>query len=158
MKVNLKIPAPKTVPYTVKAKDYTEAANFLLDKPIAACYMPNPNYKFKKNDDGDTCEITITAKPTITIPKWSGASKLKGDEKKWWFSMLKALAKHEAKHHKIFEADAKKFKKENESAGDFPEGDTAGILFDFFTDSQTNQDKFDKSSKNGAREGVTLPV
>ncbi len=158
MKVNLKIPSPKTVNYTVNGKDYTEAANYLLNKPFAACYNANPTYSHKFNNNGNTHEITITAKPTITFPKWNGASKLKGDEKKYWTSMIRALAKHEAHHHKIFETDAKKFKKDTEAAGDFPKGETAGKMSTFFSDSQTNQDKYDTRTSHGEKEGVTLPV
>lgn len=158
MKVNLKISSPGTKPYKVKGKDYTEAANYLLSKPFAACYNANPDYSHKFNDDGNTHQITITARPTITIPQWAGASKLKGDEKKWWTSMMRALAKHEAKHHKIFETDAKKFKKATEAGGDFPKGETAGKMLALFTASQANQDKYDTSTRHGESEGVKLPV
>lgn len=157
MKVNLKIPSPSTVAYKVKGKDYTEAANFLLSKPFTACYKANPNYSHK-HKDGNTHQISITAKPTITMPQWPGANKLKGDEKKCWNSMMRALAKHEAHHHKIFETDAKKFKKNTEAAGDFPKGEMASKMTEFFTASQTNQDKYDTSTKHGEKEGVKLPV
>lgn len=158
MKVNLKIASPKTKPYKVKGKDYTEAANFLINKPFSACYEANPSYKHKFNNEGQTNEITLTAKPTITMPQWPGASKLKGDEKKWWAAMMKALAKHEDGHHKIFDKDAKKFKKDTEAAGDFPKGETAGKMTTFFTSSQGNQNTYDSKTNHGEKEGVTLPV
>lgn len=158
MKVILKIASPKTINYKVKGKDYTEAAIFLLDKPFSACYEANPTFAFKKDKSGNTSQITITAKPTITMPQWAGASKLKGDEKKWWNSMLKALAKHEDGHHKIFADDTKKFQKATEADGDFPHKDTAGKMKTFFTESQGNQDKYDKSTRHGEKDGVTLPV
>ena len=72
MKIILKIPSPSTVSYKVKGKDYTEAANYMLSKPFNACYNANPNYSHKFKD-GNTHQITVTAKPTITMPQWSGA-------------------------------------------------------------------------------------
>ena len=158
MKVVLKIPSPGTAAYKVKGKDYSEAANYLINKPYSACYEANPAYSHKFNDAGNTHQITITAKPTITMPQWAGAVKLKGDEKKWWGSMMRALAKHEAKHHKIFETDARAFKKAAEAAGDFPKAETAGKMAAFFVGSQSNQDKYDKRTSHGEKEGVSLPV
>ena len=158
MKVNLKIPAPSTVAYKVKGKDLAEAANFMRSKPFAACYKANPKPSHKFNDDGMTHEISIAAKPTITMPQWAEARKLKGDDKKSWNSMLRALAKHEAHHHKIFETDAKKFKKDTEAVGDFPKGETAGKMTAFFTASQKNQDSYDARTNHGEKEGVKLPV
>jgi len=158
MKVNLNIARPKKNPYKVKGKDYTEAAKFLLSKPFAACYEPHPTYKQKFDDNGNANDISVTAKPTITIPEWSGAGKLKGDEKKWWTSMIKALTKHEANHHKIFEDEIKKFKKTTEAAGDFPKSETAGKMNALFTDIQKKQDSYDKKTSHGEKEGVTLPV
>ena len=147
MKVVLKIASPSTSAYRVKGKDLKEAAEYMRS---------NPNFSYK-HKDGNTNQITITAKPTIAMPQWPGASKLKGNDKKAWNSMMRALAKHEAHHHKIFETDAKKFKKETEAAGDIPKGETAGKMTAFFTASQTNQDKYDTRTNHGEKEGVKLP-
>ena len=158
MKVILKISSPKTVNYKVKGKTYTEAANFLINKPFSACYEAHPSFKHKFDNAGNTNQITITAKPTITMPQWPGASKLKDDEKKHWAAMMKALAKHEKKHHKIFEDDAKKFKKSAEADGDIPKADVPAKMNTFFTDSQGNQDSFDHKTDHGKKEGVVLPI
>lgn len=158
MKVILKIPAPKPIDYKVKGKTYTEAAEYLLSKPFAACYKSNPSFKQKFGDSGNTTQITLIAKPTITMPVWPGAGKLKGQEKKDWDSMIAALNKHEKKHHSIFETDAKKFKKDTEAEGDVPKGDVPAKMNAFFTKSQENQNKYDKKTNHGEKEGVVLPV
>ncbi len=158
MKVLLKIAKPSKAAFVIKAKDYTEAANILASGPFAACYEANPTYPHKFNDEGQINEITIQAKPVITMPKWSGASKLKGDEKKHWEAMIKALAKHEAKHHAKWLADAKAFKKKAEAEGDFPKKEIHDRMRDFFTQAQATQTKYDSDSKNGQKEGVVLPV
>ncbi|MEP5728291.1 MAG: DUF922 domain-containing protein [Sulfitobacter sp.] len=157
MKVNLQIASPKTIFYPVKGKDYTEAATYLIEKPYSACYEANPTYKTKYSD-GTTTEITIKAKPTITLPKWNGASKLKGDEKKYWTSMMTALKKHEARHHKYFVDAAKKFKKSRESDGDVPNDDVAKVMNAFFTAGQAEQDAYDNRTDHGVSEGVVLPI
>ncbi|MEW9920886.1 DUF922 domain-containing protein [Marimonas sp. MJW-29] len=157
MKVTLRIPSPREIPYAVKGKTYDEARDFLLSKPFAACYKANPDYTEKHDNDGNTYEIIVTAKPTITIPTWNGASKLKGDEKKHWTAMLAALRKHEAKHHKIFEDDAKAFKKSMVKEDPFPKEDVGGKMYDLFSASQDKQDAYDKKTNHGEKEGVVLP-
>ena len=157
MKVTLKIPSPKEIPYPVKGKTYDEARDFLLSKPFAACYKANPSHTEKHDNDGNTYEIIISAKPTVTIPKWNGESKLKGDEKKNWVAMMTALRKHEAKHHKIFEDEAKTFKKAMAREDPFPKEEVDGRMYDFYSAGQDKQDAYDSKTNHGEKEGVVLP-
>jgi predicted secreted Zn-dependent protease len=157
MKVKLNIPkSPKEVPYAVKGKTIADAAEFIRKRDTAACYTPNPNYSF--GFDGDQCNaLTITAAPTVKMPNWAGASKLKGQEKKDWDSMIAALKKHEATHHTKWEKAAKDFKKAREKEGDFPKSDVASVMSAFFTKAQKVMDSYDSKTNHGIKEGVTLP-
>lgn len=157
MKVTLSIKTPKTTNYAVKGKDYTEAAEYLLSKPFSACYDAHPDYDYDFDGDKVT-SITVKAVPTITMPNWSGASKLKDDEKKWWNAMMKALDKHEKNHHDKWVKSAEDFKKAREKAGDFPKKDIAKTMNAFFAEAQKVQDKYDSQTNHGEKEGVTLPV
>jgi len=157
MKVTVKIDKVKEVPFKVVAKTYEEAATFLEKRGSAACYEANPTYKFK-HSDGEITEITVHSKPTIAFPKWAQASKLKGEEKKHWDAMIKALHTHEDGHVKIFDTDAKAFKKEQEKAGGFPKGDIGRVMNEFFAACQKNQDAYDKRTNHGIKQGVVLPA
>lgn len=157
MQVKIKIEKVKKNKFTVKAKTYDEARDFLINRGSAACYMANPTYNYAKNKDGQVTSITIISKPAFEWPDWPGASKLKGDEKKHWDKMIKALGTHENGHVKIFETDAKAFKKSREKDGDFPVDDVKGVMFDFFSESQKHQDAYDKKTKHGQTQGVVLP-
>lgn len=158
MKVKLNIVKPRIVPYAVKGKTYEEAANYLASKPFAACYAANSQYTAKKDKSGNTVEIAVICKPSITMPNWPGAKKLKGEEKTCWDKMIVALKKHEQKHHTKYEADLKAFKKEFEAAGDFPFKETAQKMKAAFAKCQKTQDAYDSQTNNGISEGVDLPV
>lgn len=156
MNVTLNIANPKPADYKVKGKDITEAAAFMRSSPYAACYKANPTFDFDWDDV--TCTgLVITAAPTIAMPKWPGASKLKGQEKKDWQKMMTALKKHEDSHHKKWKKAAEDFKKAREKAGDFPKKDVAKTMKAFFTKAQGVMDKYDGSTNHGESEGVTLP-
>lgn len=157
MKVTIKIERVKKIPYQVKAKSYDEVRSFFDRRGSAACYEANPTYKFSFDKDQKINSITIVSKPTIAWPKWPYSSKLKGEEKKNWDAMIKALAKHEDGHVAIFEADAKAFKAEREKMGGFPKGDIGKVMTAFFTKCQKNQNMYDAKTDHGGKEGVKLP-
>lgn len=157
MKVSIKINSVKTNTYKVRAKTYDEARDVLANRDASGCYEANPTYSYGYDKSGEVDAITIVSKPAITMPSWSEASKLKGEEKKNWTAMIKALHAHEHEHAAIFERDARAFKAEREKAGGFPKGDIGKVMEAFFADSQKNQDAFDKKTDHGAKKGVALP-
>lgn len=157
MKVTIKIERVKEVPFQVRAKTYDEAQAFFDRRGSAACYEANPSYKFGFDDAKNVDSIAIVSKPTIAFPNWSLASKLKGQEKKNWDAMIKALRKHEDGHVAIFDADARAFKAAREKEGGFPKKEIDKVMAEFFGDSQKNQDKYDTRTGHGAKEGVELP-
>ena len=75
-----------------------------------------------------------------------------------WSRIFHDAAAFSAAHHRIFEKDAKKLKRETEAAGDFPKGEAVGKVTAFLTTSQANQDKYDTKTNHGEKEGVTVPV
>ena len=157
MKVTLDIKKPKSANYVVKGKTIAEAAKFMRDKPYAACYKANPGYDFAKDKDGKVTSIKLKAAPTIAMPVWDGAKKLKDQEKKDWAAMMSALQKHEDNHHKKWEKAAKDWAKTAGKRDDITKDTVAGVMNDFFTKAQGVMDKYDGSTNHGEKEGVTLP-
>lgn len=157
MKVNLKIGKPKTINYTIKAKSYNDAHDELDKRTEWGEYKSNLKYAFQDMKDGTVTQITFTAKPTIEMPKWANASKLKGQEKKNWDAMIKALKRHEMGHHEIVLTDTKAFKKKREKLGNFPKSDFNKVITEFATAAKDNQVNYDRKNDHGAKEGVGLP-
>ena len=72
-------------------------------------------------------------------------------------AMMTALRKHEAKHHKIFEDEAKAFKKAMAREDPFPKEEVDGRMYDFYSAGQDKQDAYDSKTNHGEKEGVVLP-
>lgn len=158
MRVDLRIGNPKPgKPIKAKGKTYDEVAAFLENLSYIGCYDTNASYNYAKDDNLIVTSVTIIARPTIAMITWSGSSKLKGQEKKNWDAMIRALARHEAEHHKIFTNDAKAFKRNQNRVNDLHEDDLPEKMQTFFAESQKRQDAFDTRTGNGSKTGVVLP-
>lgn len=157
MKVTFKPSKPKAEFYILKAKTYDGVRAEFDRRTHSGCYHANPGHSYKTDADDVVISISMTCSPTIEMPNWPHAKKLKGKEKKNWDSMIKALKKHEAEHHTIYLKDTKVFKAKLKTAGNFPEADFATKMSEFYSSAQTHQEEFDVKTNHGGKTGVKLP-
>ena len=158
MKVTLKVPSPSSKPWTVKGADLKAVFDNLNKHGWWGRYRANESYKGKPDKSGNIVTVALSAKPVVHMLKWAGYGKAKPAEKKSWDAMWKALETHEKNHHKIFSDAAAAWKKALEAGGDLSKSDMAAAWKKFTTDTQKQQDDYDKRSKHGANEGVILVI
>jgi predicted secreted Zn-dependent protease len=107
--------------------------------------------------NGNVTQLTVTARPTIEMPRWGGYSRASREEKREWDRMFGALERHEAQHHSRFVDQWNRLKSElGRLRGAVTERQVRTKWSRFDTAVNNAQRGYDRSSRNGQNEGVRL--
>jgi predicted secreted Zn-dependent protease len=155
MKVTLKIARPSTTTYGIAGKSLEEVHKALEKRAWWGHYEPSLKYS-AAGKGAVLSEMTVSAAPRISLPKWSEYGKADATSKKTWDAMLKALTKHESHHHDILSHAAAAFKKTLEAGKDLAKKDLEKAWSAFNTSLNKDQEGYDGKTGNGKTEGVML--
>jgi predicted secreted Zn-dependent protease len=100
--------------------------------------------------------FTVVAAPEILLPDWTHRSTADDAHAEAWDAMLAALSAHEDEHLRLFERAVQQFRRSMLRERPMP-ADRFRARWDAFCDDlQTAQDRYDRTTNNGEREGVRL--
>ena len=136
--------------YSCKGKTLKDVERFLLQRGHAGKFDFRMGNQYRMDNDGNITSITLIPSWKITMPKWSGYSKVSKDDKKAWDHMWKELFKHEDGHREIFEKDLKKFAGKLKKQKNLDEDRFQELFDEAIEHFQDGQDHFDKKTNHGA--------
>ncbi|GMG83870.1 hypothetical protein LNKW23_30840 [Paralimibaculum aggregatum] len=152
MKGVLKLSKPSVKEYKVSGKVLKDVLNVLNKRKWWGRYQSHESaaYAADAKAKPKIGTITVTAKPTIDMPKWSDYANADDREKKSWDAMVKNLRAHEDEHHKIFKEAAEYFCSELQYDDPMEKKDAVKKFNTFKKDTQKEQDSFDKGKDSCA--------
>lgn len=130
-------------------------ANTMSARGCWGRYQSNHSYEYDTSN-GSVSSVTVTARPTIELPRWDGYSRASREEKREWDRMLGCLTRHENNHHARFVDKWTRFKRDLSRARSMTERDLQRAWSRFDSDVNGAQQAYDRSSRNGQNEGVRL--
>lgn len=143
--------------YRVRGATLQDVFDVLHARDFWGRYRSNSNWR-SRGRDGVMTQLTIRAKPEITMPVWADKRRATRPEIKEWDRMHGILLRHERNHHKIFDDACKALKSELESGEDPDERTLQRRMDRFFRDTQGAQDSYDRRTRHGQTEGVRLTM
>lgn len=100
--------------------------------------------------------FTVTAAPRILLPEWADRATADDAHGQAWDAMLAALTAHEETHFDIFTTWARNLRRSLRRARAFPASEFQTRWDGFADDLATQQERYDRTSDHGVREGVRL--
>ncbi len=156
--MKIKAPKPKCKdgsPFKIKGKDAAEAIKSLDANGCWGRCDWNLDWEWSHENNVVT-EVVLKPTGTITMPNWPKAKDLDASKKKEWDAMIKSLRKHEDEHFKKFVDWYDTLPKALKKLGDCSGKKVDEFLNKAIDKHKKTQKDFDKSSKNGAKDGVTF--
>ena len=150
-----KLKCGKASPFKIKAKTAAEAIKAL---DANGCWGQHDwDVKWDWSDENNVVtEVVLKPTCSITMPEWPGAKDLDADKKKEWDAAMKALKKHEEEHHSKFAKWYDGLPKGLKKLGKVPGKKVDDFMKKALDEHDKLQKKYDKDSKNGAKEGVNF--
>lgn len=101
-------------------------------------------------------EFTIVAAPEIILPDWTRRAEADEAHAQAWDAMLAALTAHEETHRDIFDSAVQRFRRRMLRPRSMPRTDFEAAWEAFTADLEDEQERYDRTSRHGQREGVVL--
>ena len=109
--VTLNIGTPSTTAYNLSGRDISAAvAYFDIRHGCWGEYLDNSEYEITGGTNGQVTEVTITARPTIQMPRWGAYAQANEADRAEWDRMFAALTNHENAHHDVYRRVANNFR------------------------------------------------
>lgn len=156
--MEVKAPKPKCAtasPFKIKGKTAADAIKALDANGCWGRHDWDVKWDWGHENNVVT-EVILIPTCSITLPDWPGAKDLDADKKKEWDAAMKALKKHEEEHNNKFVKWYDGLPKALKKLGDVPGKKVDAFMNKAIDEHDKTQKKFDKSSKNGAKDGVTF--
>ena len=144
--------------FQVKAKTLGGAADELSKRDEWGKFDGNIGYDYDSDENDYVTKVTLKPSYTISMPVWAGYKKAPKACQQEWDRMYKALEKHEDGHRLIHLETLATIETALQCKTDYPASDLKTDFAQWMQDGQDNQDKFDKSTRNGANKGVELTI
>jgi predicted secreted Zn-dependent protease len=117
----------------------------------------DPHVEFSFDTGGETVSaFTLIAAPEILLPTWAQRATADEPHGQAWDAMLAALTAHEENHFDIFNTWARNLRRSMQRQRPIPSSEFQARWTGFTDDLQTAQDRYDRTSERGVREGVRL--
>lgn len=100
--------------------------------------------------------FTVVAAPEIELPEWAHRATADEPHAQAWDDMIAALTAHEENHLDLFERWARNLRRSLRRERPIPIADFPSRWEALADELQTAQDRYDRSSNHGLREGVVL--
>ena len=156
MRVNLGYSSPANRTYRIRGATLEDAFNALVAHGWWGRYRSN--WSWRARGRGTITQISIKAKPVITMPIWAEKRRATRAEIKEWDRMHAVLLRHEQNHHTIFDDAARALKTELENGGDLEEREVSTRMERFTNETQKAQNRYDSRTRHGQSEGVNLTI
>ena len=151
MEVRLALTAPRRRTYRVSADSLADANALLDSRPEWGLYSGNLNCRPAES------RVTVTLRPIIDLPEWTGYSAAPSADQRIWDRMIRILGQHEDNHHAISLRLINEFKEEIEGASEPMNRRAvrarARVLI---RTHNSEQQAYDRRSAHGVNEGVSL--
>ena len=117
----------------------------------------DPHIDFTFASDGDTVSaFTLSAAPEILLPEWQHRPDADEAHAQAWDAMLAALTRHEETHLDNFNRWANTLRRTMRRQRPFPAAEFQARYEGFNDDLDTAQERYDRTTNHGEREGVRL--
>jgi predicted secreted Zn-dependent protease len=153
--VTLQIRALNRSTYTLRSPSF-EGLRVAMDRRDEwGKFDPHLEYSFASG--GDTVSaFTVIAAPEIQLPEWSQRATADQPHGQAWDAMLAALTAHEDAHYDIFTRWAQNLRRTMRRERPIPSTQFETRWNGFNDDLVTAQERFDRTTNHGLREGVRL--
>jgi predicted secreted Zn-dependent protease len=155
--VILNIGRPNTSSYNLNGSDLSAAIAYLDMRH--ACwgeYRDNSAYDITGGTGGNVTEVTVTASPTIAMPRWRGYAQASDADRAEWDRMFAALTRHENAHHNVYRRVANNFRTALRRMRGLTDAQLQTEFDNFLGRVNNEQGAYDRRTRNGANQGVTL--
>jgi predicted secreted Zn-dependent protease len=157
--VTLNIGRPRTTTYNLSGRDISAAIAYLdMRHGCWGEYRDNSTYESPGSASGQVTEVTITASPTIQMPRWTGLAGASAAEQAEWNRMSAALTNHENAHHEVYRRAATRFRNDLRRKRGLTQEQMQTEFENFLGRVNNEQQAYDRRTRNGANDGVTLTV
>jgi hypothetical protein len=155
MRVTLDIATVRTRTYSVRGTTVAEVHGHM---PSSCWGLYDANLIDPRWRSGRLVEeLTIQARPIITMPRWPNVRRASEEDRAIWEAMLEALRRHEDGHHAVFMDNVNEFKERLEGYTDPLEADEMQDYWTrFLGDVDHYQERYDVTTRHGQRDGVSL--
>lgn len=155
--VNLNVGRPSNATYNISGRDISAVvAYFDMRHGCWGEYLDNSEYQFSGGASGHVTEVTITASPTIQMPRWPAYARATDADKAEWDRMIAALTAHENAHHDVYRRVANNFRTTLRRMRGLTEQHLQTEFENFLGRVSNEQRAYDRRTRNGANQGVTL--
>lgn len=102
--------------------------------------------------------VRVSCRPTITLPRWTNRSDAPSALQDRWDRMFAALERHEARHEEIMRRCVDEFRDRVRAMNPAPDRNALRRLArELLRDHRDRQNRYDRDTGHGLREGVDLP-
>ncbi len=162
--IKFKVKDPEEVPYDAEGSNLVEVAAH-LNGLMGAEWAEYTAEGTENLDAGELAADGVTIvkahmslSPYIIIPKWVGKDKASPEDQKTWKKFMKALRKHEMKHHKIQKAGIKDLLAKLKSTKNLTQPQLVTLMNANGLTTASAQDLYDRTTQHGKLEGAWLDV
>jgi predicted secreted Zn-dependent protease len=155
--VILNVGTPATTTYNLSGGDISAAvAYFDMRRGCWGEYRDNSEYESSVGASGQVAEVTITARPTIQMPRWRAYAQASEADRAEWDRMFTALTNHENAHDEVYRRVLNNFRTALRRMRGLTEEQLQTEFDNFLGRVNNEHGAYDRRTRNGANQGVTL--